>query len=592
MTKHYFAFPFQNIEPLRSAAVIVSYCIAVTLLLGPGPRLQGFLISILNGDSASIYKAAYGDRVTLFATLGEWLTEAYQPNFILIAFAISVLSITEGSPRRMLGRATAIGFGALAINDLILNPFDLSILAESLLSNLLGAFFLACAIVTWTQVVEWTIDYLQVHKAYVLLYVCAEVCALGFVSNVIIFYAADFFYRPLPVQIDTYLDAPLNGDLGTDLSSFDDGETPFSLFPTSFKASPIRWYNPDGGLSAAWHATNPNAKFDLKVDILSGCLQSDWIPDRGTEKSSFRVNDVRRMSVSFDGGASDIWILTKDRGPAKLSLVMTELATSFGIEKGSKPGFKNIWQFIGSKSALAYGSGGRTLTFYAGTSFLEPHDEADIIELGERKLHVEIDGKPHQINFVTPPSKAQDRVECKFIASRGPFENGGLTLPNSALNVGVRVTISIRPTEMVSSQDSELSIAGESGWLAVDDIDDQSIQDMPQGVASLIEGNGNLSMDVDGQQQDVRPTDRYRAIGAFRAVGTDGGKIRFLGTARSLTINERRINPTKFESSKITEQLAVLAPIWLMFLGFLLVPFQSAIRRNETFKSVTELASH
>ncbi|MFK0686775.1 hypothetical protein ACFX5Q_01005 [Mesorhizobium sp. IMUNJ 23033] len=585
MTKKYLSIVSSDLGPLRSAALILSYCVAVTLLLGPGPRLQGFLISILNGDSASIYEAAYGDQVVPFLTLGEWLTEAYQPAFLILAFAISVLSLTAQSPQRMLGRATAVGFIALTVNDVTHNLFDFSAFAESSFSNIVGAFFLACVIVSWTQIVEWTINHFQVERPYILACLCLEVCVLGLASNAIIFYAADFFYRPLPVHIDAYLDAPLNGGLSTNPSQFDVGEKPFALFPASFDGSLLRWYDPGAGLSAAWHATNQNAKFDLKIDILSGCAESDWIPDPEAEKSSFRVNDVRRVSISFDGGASDIWILETDRSPSTLSLAI-DLAAAFGMEAGSKPGLKNIWQFIGSKSRLTFGSGSRTVSFYAGRSFLEPHDKGNIIELGQRKLHVEIDGKPYQINFVTPPSKVGDLVACKFIASRGAFQSGALTLPNSALNVGVRATIVARPTELVSRQESELTLAGESGWVAVDDIDNRSIQDMPDGVASLIEAEGNLSIDVDGKPQEVRPTDRYRAVGWFRAGGTDGGKLRFLGNAKSLTKNERRLNQTKFESTKLMEQLTVLSPLWLMFLGSLLVPLRSAFRNNATFKWV------
>ncbi|RUW85513.1 hypothetical protein [Mesorhizobium sp. M1E.F.Ca.ET.063.01.1.1] len=523
-----------------------------------------------------------------FLSLGQWLIEAYQPSLLIIAFAVSVSSLTAQTPKQMLGRATAIGFIALTINDVIQSGFDFSAFAESTFANFVGALFLACAVVSWTQIAEWTIHHLQVEKPYILAAICVQVCALGLASNAIIFYAADFFYRPLPVQIDAYLDAPLNGGLATNKSKFEAGEKPFALFPYSFDASRLSWYNPDGGLSASWHATNENAKFDLKIDILSGCAESEWIPDPEAEKSSFRVDDVRRMSISFDGGASDIWVLEGDRSPSTLSLT-TDLVSSFGLEAGAKPGLKNVWQFIGDRSRLSFGAGSRALSFYAGRSFLEPHDQSDVIELGQRKLHVEIDGAPYQINIATPPVKVGDRVTCMFIASRSAFQTGALTLPKSALNIGVRVTITMRPTELVSRQDSELNLAGDSGWVKVDDINYRDIQDMPDGVASFIEAEGNFSIDVDGKPQDVRPTDRYRAVGWFRAGGTDNGKFRVLGTAKSLTKNERRLNPTKFESTKLVEQLTVLAPFWLMFLGSLLLPLQTAFRNDKAFEWVPRI---
>ncbi|MER9026509.1 hypothetical protein NKI01_28940 [Mesorhizobium sp. M0815] len=68
-----------------------------------------------------------------------------------------------------------------------------------------------------------------------------------------------------------------------------------------------------------------------------------------------------------------------------------------------------------------------------------------------------------------------------------------------------------------------------SGWVGVDGMDGETMQNIPDGAASLIEAKGNFSIDVDGKPQEVRPIDSFQALGAFRGVGTSNGKLRFVG---------------------------------------------------------------
>ncbi|TPL89704.1 hypothetical protein FJ941_02490 [Mesorhizobium sp. B2-3-13] len=593
MTNAYFACFLRISGPLRGAFVILAYCIAITLLLAPGPQLQIFLMGILNGDSASIYEAAHGTDVVPFVSLAEWLMEAYQPNLLAIAFVMAAATLRTGSPAQMLWRGTAAGLCALSINDFAIyqwsGTFEQSSFTESLFANLCGAFLISCAIVSITQIAEWTIEHLQPSRPLRRAAVALEICALGIFLNAVAFYAADFFYRPLPVQIDAYLDAPLNGSFATNPSYIDKDNPPFQLFPTDFDVPVVKWRNPNGGISAAWHVTNPQTKFDLQIEILSGCLDTDWISGIGADRPSHRVSDIKRLSVSFEGGASDFWIFDTDKGAGKISLEADPVAP-FGLEVGKKANTKDLWQFIGSPSHLIYENSADVLSFYAGRVFLDAlDDKANTIDLIPRKLVVEIDGKPYFITFIPATPMPGDKAACTIAAARKAFQSGTFKMPSSGISVGVRVTVTARPNGLLSRQDSELNVSGESGWITMDDIDRRAMDGIPGGVATLLEAKGNLSIDVDGTAQNVRPTDQFRAIGAFRGISTDHGKLRFVGNATSLTKNERRLNPTKFESGKITQQLTVLLPLLFFFLSVLIIPLRAAFKTDRAFDQVIDL---
>jgi hypothetical protein len=149
---------------------------------------------------------------------------------------------------------------------------------------------------------------------------------------------------------------------------------------------------------------------------------------------------------------------------------------------------------------------------------------------------------------------------------------------------GLRITLKAASLDgKMHRETSELTIKGNSGWISAAGIEPGTMQYVPDGVLNYFEATGNITLDVNGAAETIRPTDRWVARGAFRSRNDEESKIRLYGVANELTKDQVRKNPTKFENAHLLDFLGVFGPSLLIFGGTLLLPFRKRFASNSPF---------
>lgn len=134
-----------------------------------------------------------------------------------------------------------------------------------------------------------------------------------------------------------------------------------------------------------------------------------------------------------------------------------------------------------------------------------------------------------------------------------------------------------------------LSASGVNGWISLRNMDNQRLSYISPGVVTFVEAYGNLTLDVDGVSEEIRPTDRFRLEGGFRAQATENGRICIFGSAKSLLKNQVRMNPTKFENTRKISDFSVLIPILGFILAAFIFPVRNRLQSNDKFRWISAL---
>jgi hypothetical protein len=558
--------------------------VAIALILASGPILQNSIMGLLNGNSASIYDAANGTEVIPFISLAGWLRAAVSPSFLIMGLFIACATLQTQTPRKMFLWSAMAGFLSLTVNDALhwnwatVNAREIT---EAVSANFAGSILLSTVIILWADILDrirvFSAESIQLYSVLA----CPSIILLGLLSSVALYYISDFFLRPLPVRIDMFMSAPVHGALATKQAMTTLDDPPFSIFPKNFSVPLVDWSSPQAGLDVSWTALDKSTGFDASITFLSDCLEASWLKKTGQKSQSYSVKDVRNIQITFENGADDFWILDSAPSFSKLTL-KKQPVTIFGIEPENDGEGTNLWQFVEGKTELRYEDSDEALSFYIGTPVFELKDET--IRSISKKINVVVNGIPYPIEFTAQPGNSKDKVNCRTVPSKAAFETGVLKSHNSGISAGVKIDISARASENLSIRPTQLlSANGKSGWISLHGMDKERLSKIGSGILNLIEAEGNVSIDIDGNEQKVRPTDRFLATGVFRAQALNDGRIRIYGDADSLTKNQVRINPTKFESAKTLEQLTFLFPTLTLLIGALFFPIRTRLQRNGRF---------
>ncbi|WP_132563059.1 hypothetical protein [Rhizobium sullae] len=563
---------------------VLALAMAIALILAAGPFLQDAMMGVLNGNSLSIYEAVHGTKIVQFPSLMNWLADALRPSYLLIGIVSAVCAVAARSPREMFTRVALSAFCGLELNDFIWSltygSIALEPLVEATVANLLGAAVLSILCVSGAEIAERVASAMTSVTLFGIFVGSSTLLLLGLLFTSALFYIGDFFFRPLPVRIDASIGAPLNAAFATRDEHISQDNHAFKLFPSRLDAPLITWSDPDSNISGDWQALSPGTKFAATIEILSGCLESTWVDEKIAPNAPYQAEDVKHISISFDKGASDFWLFDSDRGPAVLNLE-TVPASPFGIEKATTPDKLRLWQFIGDESKLVYRGSDDKLSFYIGKKILSSND--DVIETVPTSVRLEIDDKHYDISLVPLKPKPNDTIACKSLPTRKAVIGGATTLPGSALNVGIRITIDAEDLDgTIRKETSSLTTTGSSGWITLDGVDKQDFENADGGILSMFEAQGEVRLDVNGVAQTVRPIDRFIAEGIFGSLNYEDGRIRLYGTADALTKDLVRQNPTKFETAQILDLLTLVMPVAVL-IGGLLMPFRRRLNSNVPF---------
>ncbi|WSG99925.1 hypothetical protein U8P71_14965 [Rhizobium ruizarguesonis] len=404
---------------------------------------------------------------------------------------------------------------------------------------------------------------------------CSAILMCGGAS-VFAYYLGDFFFRPLPVQMDLRLTPGARGSIATDKATKE--EDAFKVIPRGVDPNNVRWDSPDGNLLADWSASSDKAHFDLSVDLFSGCM----VPSALGEKkptNSFRLQDVKRVSVSFAQGAKSLAIYGSGR-TGELTVDRGNVA-QYGIDRDDATKKNSVWEFV-DEASLEYSSRD-DVAFYLGTYTIDMADE-DTAEIQPVSLHVEADGKPYEIVIDAPAGMSDTLISCKGVSAARAFRRGSAKLPKASATVGARVTLKSRPVPFIfRTATSSLKITGTSGWVAASELDDDVLEKSSGGKIWFTAAKGDAGLEVNGTADgSSKSTDEYYAFGDLHGEYEKEGRLHISGTAEVLQKNGIRRNPTKFEGG-LSGQLALIGGVLVTALSTLVVTFRKLIATNAAF---------
>jgi len=465
---------------LSTAAVIVS----MSLVISTGPDIQNYAFSLIRSDASSIYGSAYQDSLIKFPELRQWLTASIQWPFLLIATAIIGFSIRGPGARQVFVSSILASTLVLAVYDLLLGLFGKMLsdayLLENIIADAIGGALLAFVLTAVLVAGNLCVVHLSGPRAWRRLVAGLVTIIVGVSLNSAVFYAAEFFYRPVPVKLDVVLDYPVSGDIVSDADAAKDEKSsqegpneplpPFQLFPTHIDDTVIHWNSPSNetGFGVEWSLLSKPTVFDATIEFFADCFNDKIDSGTPVQGHQVRFNSISSLSVSLDAGAGEF-------GTFSRSQMSGGLVTDFGISvlysRDLEPDSKKIktTEFVDKSATLTIQNIARDLGFYVNAILLISKEEQGIIASG-RKLTIKIDGKSYFVEAEkTRVSKKIGELVCRSLEPGGALKQDEATVAGPDSYLGALIRISRRPAlaSAYGIEDNVLKILGGNDWVSL-----------------------------------------------------------------------------------------------------------------------------
>lgn len=542
--RHSFHLPGGYSNSMALSVVLLT--IAFSQLVLSGPMIQTLVRAALMGDSAAIYTAAYGEAIVHFPSLTDWYFSAFSWIAILAGAAMALcVSGRKANPRVIFVNTTLTCFCILWVVDMVALHLQGEIAWETsvaaALFDFVGSAALAAGAVLVTSWANRVPAIFRMRGVGAVFTAGFAAIAIGGFGSILAYYTCDFFLRPLPVAVDMRV---MPGARGVTAFSNDVTEDEaFKVIPSVINPETVRWAEPEGSLTAEWSATSDKVKFDVSVDLFSGCTDQASLGAKRSSKS-FRLTDVRSLKAKFDKGTHFASLYGAGQSG---SLGLTRgSAAPYGTDRDAETNTNSIWEFV-ADATLAY-EGRDDLTFSL-SSYTIDHTDEDTVRPQSVTLRLEANGKPYDVALDAPDGFTDAKLSCKALPTSNAFRRGTLALDR--IVAGVRISIVARPTPVIfRTSTSVLKFSGTSGWVTLDDIPDDPLERHKGGRLDVIHVAGEADLIVGGvRDPEPRASDEYIVLGALSASYEKGGVIRVVGSASELMKNGTRRNPTKFEGA-------------------------------------------
>jgi hypothetical protein len=182
--------------------------------------------------------------------------------------------------------------------------------------------------------------------------------------------------------------------------------------------------------------------------------------------------------------------------------------------------------------------------------------------------------------------EAKTAFDCKALRLPAIAKWKGATIrPKLAGNtvfVGARVSIEPHapsPSDFLSHDYNVLRVAGNIGWATIEADERKDLAESQVGMAEILMiGEGLSSLVVAGRKIEVGPKDALVAVGEIDGEYDKDANLLLTGEARNLWLNDKRLNPTKWERLAVEVQLFVITTLLAAGLG-IARSFRPIIRR-------------
>lgn len=565
---------------IRQILAFISLSVAIAAVLTSGPMVTELVSAILNGDSATIYTAAWGHELIIFPSLGEWFFGEFSAVAAAAGciVALALLTLNANNPRAVFAITTITGGVALSLFDLLFLTYNDEFTFKAVFTvttfNFIGSAALGAIISLALSVGALLANRMEVPERWRVPFIGMLSVLLCGVVTTGAYYVCDFFFRPLPVQIDLTLSTGARGSIvAHEPSTKGQG---FKIIPPKTDPETVKWSSPDGNLQAKWTASLQKARFDMSVDLFSGCFDSAALLDR-KPVSSFKLQDVREVSAGFKEGAKTLVLF--GGGKTGTIDINRDSAVNFGIDRDEATKKNQVWEFV-NLAKLQYDS--RDDVVFLLDTYTLDLDNGEIVETRPVILQLMADGKVYDIKLEGPATSPDTLIACKQLSASRAFQKGAAKLPKAAVSVTARITLRAQPTTYIFQRDtSRLVVAGGDGWIELTDIDDETLERSEGGRAALVQTTGEVLLEVNGvAEPSPKASDAYLVVGDLIGRYEKQGHLRFTGVADRLYKNSMRRNPTKFEGG-LAGQLTLLGGALLTALSSAVFLFTKAIAANK-----------
>ena len=578
---------------LKGTIFVVALTVGLSPVVSTGSSVQNYLLSLIYSDAPSIYGSAYQDGLVRFPEYRQWLAVGFSWPYPLIAAAIVLFSSFRSTVRDVFVSATIVSFLALTVTDVLYGYFSKTLSAgyvfENTIVNAIGGVGLGFVLVAMTIATNLIILNVFGPKMWRQVVAGIAVVLIGTCLNALVFYTAEFFYRPVPVKLDIVVGYPASGAIATrahaDKSDASkngkDTARPFQLMPNSIDNSVIRWIGrgEKNNFNAQWFSKSQSAVFDAKIEFFADCFNEKINLNKSNPANAVHIKDVHSIELALSGWATfstiDVGMvtghLTTDFGPLSL----------FGLDQDADSKKITFTQFVQENASITILNSSPDLTFFVNAPMIV--DTKKGITGSNRTLNFAVDGKSYSITADKPRIDAKvDTLTCASVEPKRALQDERTTIAGTYTYFGAVVTITKRTSSnsVYGTDDSRLKVSGGNGWATLTRSSENPASE--QGALEFLAFKGNIStIDVDARPVPSRAIDEYNAFGDISGRLESDSKVRFSGTAKAFWKNGARVNPTKWERLDWNERLfifAILVGIAGPVTGYIFVQIQKNSR--------------
>ena len=554
----------------------VSLVIGVSFILSTGGYIQLYTFSLIDTDYSTIYGSAYKEAIASFPKLSEWILGGFSWQYLSMSAIIIAYSLRSKTPRHIFFHSLFSSFVALLIFDVLHGLYSgnlsSSYILQNVVANFIGGIIIAFIIIMIIQAGDFCFMY-NPYTGF-LRYIPTILCpaALGIFISASVYYIFDTLYRPIPIKLDAYFDQPISGIILERNSNNPTGspsatDRPFRLIDSVEQGS-AQWRSPGGELKGKWRAAQDSAIFDVAIQLFTGCPERAGPDRRISSPQTLSISDIKEIDVWFDQGMSQISNIDTDLSRYSID-VNIDGPSFYSIDKFGVDKFA-INQFARYKSELKYSISGDQFKFYVNAPLLV--GKGDGIIDGSRTLNIRIDQSNYTIKFVPSGNNNSDSTApCRGLATNDVFKRARLASSISVSDIGVLIDVRRRklPKSQSTDKNSYLTLTGGEGWIDVNNIDDNELNENQGGSIGMMSFRGNVSrLSLDGIPESTHAFETDIAVGDLNATFEKSGILNLSGTANAIWKEGSRKNPTKWERLSWEPKGLIATLLGMIFIFF------------------------
>ena len=571
---------------------------SLSLLVSTGPNIQHYLLSLIYSDAPSIYGSAYQDSLNRFPHLSDWLRASLYWPFILMSAIIAATAIFFPTARKLFLFSSLVSFFTLTTNDLLVavitDRFSTGYVFENIIANAAGGILIGFTIIVIVSLAN--LCFVHASGPIIWRHLIAALTAIlvGISLNTVVYYIADFFYRPLSVKLDVVFDHPFYGHVGPAPTDTDTkaskietrggSKTPFTLFPSEINDATIHWTGRtyEEGELVGWTSTSKDT-FDISVEFFADCAPNSPDLSKSIKENEKKFTNIRTFGISLDVGLNRISTLGL---PAISGRLATHFDTPlmFWLDRDENNKNLKTTQFVGKDAKLSIWNHTNDLAIFVSAPLATASKDGVIGTA--RTLTLSIDNTNYSTRSTPSAGARSSALNCRSLPLKGWPAKQGTAVPEkiSQLSTLIRIVRRISPESIYGADDNELTVAGGNGWVAVTQPVEQMSESHTRGAADFLSFRGSVaSLDVDDKSIAPRSIDHYIAFGEFIGQFERSGQLRFSGVAKALWKEQARINPTKWERLSWEQRIYILG-IAVSILGAIASLFLTQIKNDTTFQ--------